>query len=230
MRFTVVAMSVLTSLAFCASNTLRAQNLNPFDQDSEIRSGFRRLDPSDRDSQTRGLLRKIDPSQLLRNRPTRFYGGGRTIPRHWTTIQNLGNSDFYGHFLDIEGDDGSVILFDKTGQHASGTYWSVVRDGTHNDIPAYTIRNLGKSDYYNYYLDIDGKTGKVILSRKREAGANWLVSKAGTIEGVDGYVIRNLATSPYKGWYLDIDGREGTLMLTKKPVDGIYWYLAHPPR
>ncbi|BBO34508.1 hypothetical protein PLANPX_4120 [Lacipirellula parvula] len=198
-----------------AARPVSGENWNPFDKDSEVREGLRQIDPGP------GIGDALDND-------TRFHGYTETV-QATTKLRNLGKSKFFGWSLDIDGKTGTLILNAKDGKDASGTWWEVRRDGKHNGFPAYTIRNRGKSDYFNYYLDIDGKTGALMLNKERAAGANWIVRSVGNYRGYKAYVIQNLAESPFRGHYLDIDGRKGTLMLNEKPASGIYWWFLNPP-
>jgi len=105
--------------------------------------------------------------------------------------------------------------------------------GTHNGIMFYfargkrgfrgssTFQNLGKSVFRDDYLDIDGKTGAVILNHNKATGTHWQVNDAGN----NRFTLQNLGDSPYLGYYLDIDGRRGTLMLNNRKASGVFWTL-----
>ncbi|HDR8144220.1 TPA: hypothetical protein QC063_004503 [Bacillus cereus] len=82
-----------------------------------------------------------------------------------------------------------------------------------------TLQNLGESPYKNSYLDIDGNTGRVILSQGG-SGIHWRLRRHS-----DGVVtLQNLGESPYKNSYLDIDGNTGRVILSQGG-SGIYWRL-----
>ncbi|HDX9614905.1 TPA: hypothetical protein ROY01_006161, partial [Bacillus toyonensis] len=85
------------------------------------------------------------------------------------TLQNLGESPYKRHFLDINGNTGAVILERCIG---SGIDWRINHKG--NNIV--TLQNQGKSSYKNYFLDIDGNTGAVILSPQEYSGTHWIMT------------------------------------------------------
>jgi hypothetical protein len=86
------------------------------------------------------------------------------------------------------------------------------------------LQNLGNSRFKDWYLDIDGNTGAVILTESSAAsGINWrLTSLGGTT-----VTLQNLGNSRFKNWYLDIDGNTGAAILTESPIySGTKWRLS----
>ena len=86
-------------LVLGAGSLASAQNLNPFDKDSDVRK----------------FLRETDPSRILANEPTQFHGSSKIV-RRWTTITNLGNGRYHGYFLDIDGHNGDLMLNEHSGK------------------------------------------------------------------------------------------------------------------
>ncbi|MCR8927516.1 RICIN domain-containing protein [Priestia megaterium] len=85
------------------------------------------------------------------------------------------------------------------------------------------FQNLGNSKFKDWYLDIDGNTGKVLLTESYAAsGINWRMTSLGGTT----ITLQNLGNSKFKGWYLDIDGNTGAVILTESPTaSGIRWRL-----
>jgi hypothetical protein len=127
------------------------------------------------------------------------------------TFKNLGGSPFKNHYLDIDGNNGRIILSSVTG---SGIQWKAQRI----DGDKYTLQNLGNSPYRNYYLDIDGNTGAVILSKNKHSGILWRIVKTGS-----GYIMQNVGSSRFRNYYLDIDGNTGAVVLSPTESSGTHW-------
>ncbi|OMF31924.1 RICIN domain-containing protein [Paenibacillus peoriae] len=89
------------------------------------------------------------------------------------------------------------------------------------ELTTVTLQNLGESRFKNWYLDISGSTGDLMLSEQLVSGAYWKLDDHG-----DGIVsFQNLGESRFKNWYLDISGSTGDLMLSEQLVSGAYWKL-----
>ena len=86
------------------------------------------------------------------------------------------------------------------------------------------LQNLAKTNFENWFLDIDGNAGAVILSKNGGgSGTEWVLTEAG-----DNKVrIQNFGNSKFKEWFLDIDGKNGELLLTKSAEgSGTLWALS----
>lgn len=84
-----------------------------------------------------------------------------------------------------------------------------------------SLQNQGDSPFKNWYLDIDGNTGALMLSERLVSGAYWEL----TDQGNGTVSLQNLGNSRFKNWYLDIDGNTGALMLSERLVSGAHWKL-----
>jgi hypothetical protein len=82
-------------------------------------------------------------------------------------IENLGDSDFHGWYLDFD-ETGKLMLSESS--RGSGTKWRIEKQG---DGFAITSDASARSKFRNYYLDIDGRKGTAILSEKQGSGALW---------------------------------------------------------
>ncbi|AFC28485.1 hypothetical protein PM3016_1562 [Paenibacillus mucilaginosus 3016] len=86
-----------------------------------------------------------------------------------------------------------------------------------------TLQNQGNSPYKNWYLDIDGNTGRVILSENQFSGVFWSLTNHGN--GI--VTIQNQGNSHYKNWYLDIDGNTGQVILSQNQFSGVFWRVSN---
>lgn len=90
-----------------------------------------------------------------------------------------------------------------------------------------TIQNQARGNlFYNYYLDINGRTGALMLNSSYcGGGCEWSFKEVRN--GV--YTIRNQAKgTPYYSHYLDINGRTGALMLNPEYCGGgCEWRLSN---
>ncbi len=90
------------------------------------------------------------------------------------------------------------------------------------DLSILSFQNLGKSPYENWYLDIDGNTGALMLTERRDAsGILWQPTLVG--DGV--YTLQNLGRSRFEGAYLDIDGNTGEVILADGEGTGTRWKI-----
>jgi len=97
-------------------------------------------------------------------------------------------------------------------QSSSLVYWYIAYDSQKD---GYTLQYKSPgSDYFLYYLDINGDTGEPMLFKGKASGIYWDINCTGRI-----CTIRNKVT----GGYLDIDGE--SLTLSDQLYTGCYWRL-----
>lgn len=129
-------------------------------------------------------------------------------------LQNLGESNYRNLYLDINGNNGGVIL--SYSPTFSGTNWRLTDNG-HGII---MLQNLGQSPFKNFYLDIDGNSGRVILSRCLFSGVYWKLNDLG-----DGTIrLQNLGHSNFRNQYLDTDN-QGNLIVSAQTYSGTRWLM-----
>jgi hypothetical protein len=84
----------------------------------------------------------------------------------------------------------------------------------------YTLRNAAAGQFKGYYLDINHKNGRVVLSEKVSAGCRWQMEK------VESAIrLRSAGASEYKDHYLDINPKNGRVRLSEKVSTGCDWIL-----
>jgi hypothetical protein len=156
------------------------------------------------------------PFNAVEGYPTNFenyYNGQNYLYRESTiSLQNTANTKWEGHYLDISGNTGDVILWPNLG---AGGYWRLNDHG--NNIVS--LQNTANTKWENHYLDIDGNTGQVILWPNLGAGGYWKMADHG-----DGRIsLQNTANTKWKNWYLDIDGNTGQVILWDHLASGGFW-------
>jgi hypothetical protein len=94
----------------------------------------------------------------------------------------------------------------------------IVSSGAVHNARAESIQNLGNSQYKNWYLDIDGSNGHVVLSQNlKGTGAHWKIT-----EGPNGISIQNMCNCSFRDGFLSM-GDDGQLWVTYIPVH--YWKI-----
>jgi hypothetical protein len=84
-----------------------------------------------------------------------------------------------------------------------------------------SLQNNANTQWKDWYLDIDGETGDVILWPRLGSGGYWKLTDHG-----NGTVsLQNNANTQWKDWYLDIDGETGDVILWPRLGSGGYWKL-----
>ncbi|AMR02306.1 hypothetical protein [Bacillus thuringiensis] len=112
----------------------------------------------------------------------------------------------------------------KENDYLNPDYHSVRQDTIKFPITV-TFQNMGNSPYRGYYLDVDGNTGKVILTKPHQA-ASGILWKLTYDENRGSFTIQNMGNSPYRGYYLNVDGNTGKVILTHIPTSSsIEWGL-----
>lgn len=86
-------------------------------------------------------------------------------------------------------------------------------------MPERTFQNTANTQFKDFYLDIDGHNGKLMLSDRQASGARWELTNRG--ENV--ITLQNTASSPFKDFFLDIDGNTGELILMDGQASGAFW-------
>ncbi|MGJ3198053.1 RICIN domain-containing protein [Peribacillus frigoritolerans] len=128
------------------------------------------------------------------------------------SLQNAANTKWEGHYLDIDGNTGQVILWPRLG---SGGYWKLTDHGN----GTVSLQNAANTKWKDHYLDIDGNTGQVILWPSLGSGGYWKLTDHG-----NGTVsLQNAANTKWKDHYLDIDGNTGQVILWPSLGSGGYW-------
>jgi DNA-binding cell septation regulator SpoVG len=136
------------------------------------------------------------------------------IRQNIVTLQNSANTQWKGHYLDIDGNTGAVILWPRLG---SGGYWELIDNGN----GTVSLRNTADTQWKGHYLDIDGNTGAVILWPSLGSGGYWKY----TDHGNGTISLQNAANTQWKDHYLDIDGNTGKVILWPSLGSGGYWNL-----
>ncbi|MYL22035.1 hypothetical protein GLW04_19355 [Halobacillus litoralis] len=130
------------------------------------------------------------------------------------SLQNTAETKWEGHYLDIDGNTGEVILWPRL---ASGGYWKLIDHGDN----IVSLQNTAKTQWEGHYLDIDGNTGEVILWPHLASGGYWKL-----IDHGDNIVsLQNTAKTQWEGHYLDIDGNTGEVILWPRLGRGGYWKI-----
>ncbi|HDR7598208.1 TPA: hypothetical protein QCX65_001505 [Bacillus mycoides] len=130
------------------------------------------------------------------------------------SLQNNANTHWKDWYLDIDGNSGKLILWDRPG---SGNRWRVINHG--NNVVS--LQNTANTPWKNWYLDIDSHSGKVILWDRLSGGGYWKLTDQG-----HGLVsLQNTENTPWKDWYLDINGHTGEIILEKNLGSGGYWKI-----
>ncbi|OIJ17046.1 hypothetical protein BKP37_00460 [Anaerobacillus alkalilacustris] len=128
------------------------------------------------------------------------------------SLQNTAKTQWEGHYLDIDGNSGEVILWPRLG---SGAYWKLTDHGDN----IVSLQNTAKTQWEGHYLDIDGNSGEVILWPRLGSGGYWKIT-----DHDDGRVsLQNTAKTKWEGYYLDLDGNTGEVILWPRLGSGGYW-------
>lgn len=128
---------------------------------------------------------------------------------------NLGNSPYKNWCLDINGDNGDVIVSPKV---YTGCNWSII--SAQNNT--YQLANLGNSSYKGWFLNVRND-GAVTLEPKPYSGTYWRIDQTGN----NIVKLVNLGNSPYKGWVLDISGTSGAVIVSpqQRNYTGTSWLI-----
>ncbi|WP_142343863.1 RICIN domain-containing protein [Bacillus toyonensis] len=109
------------------------------------------------------------------------------------------------------------IYFDNN--YNSGYYERY--NSTLNRYGIISLQNNANTHWKDWYLDIDGHSGKLILWDRPGSGNRWRVINHGN----NVVSLQNTANTPWKNWYLDIDGHSGKVILWDRLSGGGYWKL-----
>ncbi len=83
---------------------------------------------------------------------------------------------------------------------------------THQSNSTISLQNTANTKFKDWYLDIDGHTGDVILWDHLASGGFWKLNN----QGNDIVSLQNTADTKFKDWYLDIDGLPKYIILYVK--------------
>lgn len=150
---------------------------------------------------------RIDMEEEAYHRQAEFKRTQQTV-----ALQNTAATQWQGWYLDIDGSNGKVILWNHLG---SGGRWKLAE----LDNGTVALQVTAEVPWKHWYLDIDGNTGEVILWDHLASGGRWKLTELG------GNVVALQVTADvrWKDWYLDIDGTSGRVILWDHLGSGGRW-------
>ncbi|EJP85560.1 MULTISPECIES: hypothetical protein [Bacillus cereus group] len=127
-------------------------------------------------------------------------------------LMNFGHGNFKDVFLDINDNNGTVILSNYPN---IGVNWRL----TDNGQGIIYLQNFSQNKFKNWFLDINTNNGNIILSNCISDTIYWKINRYpfGRIR------LQNLGEHRFKNWFLSIDRNNGVAILSPHEGNQTDW-------